>query len=151
MNTKSTKALFLRHLIQHKKTIILLVIFALLASGFLPDRRSNSNKAVKNNLVSHAKLCCCGNIASACRDCCCSDDHAENDSTDGYTLAITACGGTSADILTVSKLSYFFSVSALINYMPVATLAETTLLQQVDILIEPPYKPPKPQLLINFT
>ncbi|MBZ0110129.1 MAG: hypothetical protein K8F52_15860 [Candidatus Scalindua rubra] len=131
--------------------IIFLAIFALLAPRFLPYGFFNSNKAIKNNQVLHAELCCCGNVASACRDCCCSDDYAEKDNTEKSTVTITACGGTSADILTVSKLSYFFSLSAIINYMPVATLAETTSLQRVDILIKPPYKPPKPQLPINFT
>lgn len=129
----------------YKKTIMLLAILALLAPGFLPSRFINHNQ------ISHAELCCCGNIASACRDCCCSDDHSENDNTGKYTVTITACSGGSADIITVSKLNYIISVSAVINYMPVATLAETTLHQRVDIFINPPYKPPRLQLFTHFT
>ena len=151
MNVKSTKALFLRHLVMHKKTIMLLAIFALLAPGFLPYGLSNSNKAVKNNQVSHAKLCCCNKVASTCRDCCCSDGLAETDNTSKYTVTITACGGTSDDIITVSKLNYFLSLSSTVNYLPVTTLAETATLQLKDVLIKPPLKPPKPQLLTHFT
>jgi hypothetical protein len=151
MNVKSTKALFLRHLVMHKKTIMLLAIFALLAPGFLPYGLSNSNKAVKNNQVSHAKLCCCNKVASTCRDCCCSDNHAENDNTGKHTVTITACGGTSDDIITVSKLNFFLALSSIVNYLPVTTLAETAKLQFKDVLIRQPYKPPKPQLLTNFT
>ncbi|MGR3292758.1 MAG: hypothetical protein ACUZ9M_01920, partial [Candidatus Scalindua sp.] len=83
MNVKSTKTLFLRHLIQYKKMIMLLAILALLAPGFLPYGFSNSNKAVKNNLVSHAKLCCCNKVSSTCHDCCCSDGLTETDNTSG--------------------------------------------------------------------
>ncbi len=150
MDTRSTKALFLRRLTMHKKAIMLLAISLLLAPGFLPHGFSNSNKAIKSNQVSHAELCCCGNVASACHDCCCSDDHAGTDDTDKYTVTITACGGTSDDIITVSKLNYSLSLSAIINYMPVTTLAETTSLHLGDVLGKPPYKPPKPQLLTNF-
>jgi hypothetical protein len=126
---------------------MLLAIFALLAPGFLPHRFINSNKAIKSNQVSHAELCCCGNVASTCHDCCCAEGHTGTNYTGKYTVAITACGGTSADIITVSKLNYFLSLSAIINYMPVTTLAETTSLQLGNILEKPPYKPPKPQIL----
>jgi hypothetical protein len=151
MNVKSAKALFLRHLIQYKKAIMLLAIILLLAPGFLPYGFINSNKAIKSNQVSHAELCCCGNVASACHDCCCSDDHAETDNTGKYTVTITACGGTSDDIITVSKLNFFLALSSIVNYLPVTTLAETAKLPFKDVLIRQPYKPPKPQLLTNFT
>jgi hypothetical protein len=150
MKVKSTKALFLRHVVMHKKTIMLLAIFALLAQGFLSHGFINSNKVIKSNQVSHAELCCCGNVANACHDCCCSDDHAENDNTGKRTVTFTACGGTSDDIITVSKLNYFLSLTSILNYMPVTTLAETTSLHLGDVLGKPPYKPPKPQLLTNF-
>lgn len=135
----------------YKKAILLLAIFLLLVPGFLPQEFINSNKALVINLASHAKLCCCGKVASTCHDCCCSEDYSGIDDTGRHTVTITACGGTSADILTVSKLSYFLSVSAIINYMPVATLAETAALQLKDVLNNPPYKPPKSQLLTNLT
>jgi hypothetical protein len=151
MKVKSIKALFLRHVVMHKKTIMLLAIFALLAPGFLPYGLSNSNKAVKNNQVSHAKLCCCNQVASTCHGCCCSDGLTETGNTGKYTVTITACGGTSDDIITVSKLNYFYSLSVIVNYLPVTTLAETATLQLKYILEKPPFKPPKPQLLTNFT
>lgn len=150
MNTKSTNALFLRHLIMHKKKIMLLAIILLLAPGFLPHGFINSKKTVKNNRVSHAELCCCGNVASACQDCCCSDSHAENDNTGKDTVTITACGGTSNDIITISKLNYFSSLPAFVQYISVTTMAETATLHLKDVLINPPYKPPKPQLLTKF-
>jgi len=151
MNVKSTKTLFLKCLMMYKKIIVLLAIIALLAPGLLPHGFLNSKKVVKNNQVSHAELCCCGNVASACRDCCCSDNHAENDNTGKYTVTITACGGTSDDIITVSKLNFFLALSSIVNYLPVTTLAETAKLPFKDVLIRQPYKPPKPQLLTNFT
>ena len=151
MNAKSTKALFLKHLVVRKKTIMLLAISLLLAQGFLHHGFINSNKAIKNNQVSHAELCCCGNVASACRDCCCSEDHAGTDDTGKHKVTITACGGTSDDIITVSKLNYFLTLSSIVNYLPVTTLAETAKLPFKDVLIRQPYKPPKPQLLTNFT
>ena len=145
MNVKSTKVLFLRHLIPYKKAIMLLAILALLAPGFLPRGFINHNQ------VSHAELCCCSNVASTCRDCCCSDDHAGNDNTGKYTVTITACGGTSDDTITVARLSYFFSKSDFVNYLPVTTLEKTIIPRHKNVLVEPPYKPPKPQLLTNFT
>ncbi len=137
----------------YKKTIMLLAIFALLSPGFLPHGFISSNITIKSNQISHAELCCCGKIANTCSDCCCSDGNPEtnNDNTSKHTVTITSCGGTSADIITVSKLNFLISASAVINYIPVATLAETTSLLHVDILIEPPYKPPRPQLLTNLT
>ena len=148
MNVNSTKA---RFLITYKKTIMLLAIFLLLAQGFLPHGFINSNKVIKNNQVSHAELCCCGKAASACRDCCCSEDHAGTNDTGKYKVTITACGGTSDDIITVSKLNFFLALSSIVNYLPVITLAETAKLPFKDVLIRQPYKPPKPQLLTNFT
>jgi hypothetical protein len=135
----------------YKKKIIILSIVLLTAPIFLPYGVINTNNAYKHNQISHAELCCCGNIASTCQNCCCSEDHAGTDNTGKHTVTITACGGTSADIITVSKLNYFHSVSAIIHYMPVATLAETDVLQRGDLLIKPHYKPPKPQLLTHFT
>ncbi len=135
----------------YKKTIILLAILALLAPGFLPYGFRNSSKAVNNSLVSHTELCCCGNIASACRDCCCSDDHTNNDNTDRNTVTINACGGTSDNIITMSKLNYLSSPSAFSRYTSITTMAETTTSQCKDVLRRQLYKPPKPQLLSNFT
>ena len=151
MDVNSIKALFLRYLMMYKKIIMLLAIFALLAPGFLPHSFINSNKAIKSNQVSHAELCCCGNIASACHDCCCSDDHAKNDNTDQNTVTITACGGTSDDIITISKLNYFSSPAAFVQYIHVATMTETATPSLNDVLRRYPYKPPKPQLLSNLT
>jgi len=135
----------------YKKTIMLLAILALLTSGFLPYGFSNRNKAVKNSLVSHAELCCCGNIASECRDCCCSDDHAENENTDRNTVTITACGGTSNDIITISKLNYLSSLPASVQYTSVITMTEISTPQSNDVLRRQLYKPPKLQLLSNLT
>ena len=150
MNVRSTKVMFLKHLIICKKTAMLLAIILLLAPGFLPHGSVNSKKVVKNNHVSHAKSCCCGNVASACRDCCCSDDHTENDNTGESTVTITACGGTSDDIITISKLNYILSLPSIINYTPVSTLAKTIIPRRINALLEPPYKPPKLQLLTNL-
>jgi hypothetical protein len=133
-----------------RKTAMLLAIILLLAPGFLPHGSVNSKKVVKNNQVSHAKLCCCGNVTSACRDCCCSDDHIENDSTDKSRVTITACGGTSDDIITISKLNYILSLPSIINYTPVSTLAQTIIPRRINALLEPPYKPPRSPLLTNF-
>jgi len=151
MKVKSTKTLFLRCLTMHKKMIIILAIISLFAPGFLPYGLSNSNITVKNKRVSHAKLCCCNKVASTCHDCCCSDGLTENDNTGKSTVTITACGGASYDIITVSKLNFFLALSSIINYLPVTTLAETAKLPFKDVLIRQPYKPPKPQLLTNFT
>ena len=151
MKVKSTKTLFLKCLMMYKKMIMLLAITALLVPGLLPPGFLNSKKAVKNNQVSHAELCCCGNVASACRDCCCSEDHAGTNDTGKYKVTITACGGTSDNIITVSKLNYFISLSSIVHYLPVTTLAEIATQQLKDVLIRPPYKPPKLQLLTNFT
>ena len=142
--------MFLKHLIICKKTAMLLAIILLIAPGFLPHGFVNSKQVVKNNQVSHAKLCCYGNVASACRDCCCSDDHTENDNTGESTVTITACGGTSDDIITISKLNYILSLPSIINYTPVSTLAKTIIPRRINALLEPPYKPPKLQLLTNL-
>ena len=150
MNVRSTKVMFLKHLIICKKTAMLLAIILLIAPGFLPHGFVNSKQVVKNNQVSHAKLCCYGNVASACRDCCCSDDHTENDNTGESTVTITACGGTSDDIITISKLNYILSLPSIINYTPVSTLAKAIIPRRINALLEPPYKPPKSQLLTNL-
>ena len=142
--------MFLKHLIICKKTAMLLAIILLIAPGFLPHGFVNSKQVVKNNQVSHAKLCCYGNVASACRDCCCSDDHTENDNTGESTVTITACGGTSDDIITISKLIYILSLPSIINYTPVSTLAKAIIPRRINALLEPPYKPPKLQLLTNL-
>jgi len=49
MNVRSTKVMFLKHLIICKKTAMLLAIILLLAPGFLPHGFVNSKKVVKNN------------------------------------------------------------------------------------------------------
>ncbi len=151
INTNSMKTLFLRCLITYKKAILLLAIFLLLIPGFLPHGFINSNKAVVNNLASHAELCCCGKVASTCSDCCCSDDHAKNDNTDRNTVTITACGGAPDYIITISKLNYLSSLSAFVQYISVTTMAETATPQFNGVLRRQPYKPPKPQLLSNLT
>jgi hypothetical protein len=142
--------MFLKHLIICKKTAMFLAIILLIAPGFLPHGFVNSRQVVKNNQVFHAKLCCCGNVASACRDCCCSDDHTENDNTGESTVTITACGGTSDDIITISKLNYILTLPSIINYTPVSTLAKAIIPRRINALLEPPYKPPKLQLLTNL-
>jgi len=151
MNTKPTNALFLRRLIMHKKKIVLLVIFALLVPGFSPYGFNNSNKTIKNNRISHAQMCCCNKAVSTCRDCCCSEDLAETDNTGKDTVTITACGGTSDDVITVSKPYYVFSLSVVINYLPVTISIDTTTPQPKDVLQKPPYKPPESPLLTIFT
>lgn len=133
---------------KHKKKIIILAIISLFASGFLPYCLINSKDIVKSDRLSHAELCCCGHHASTCQSCGCPDG---TDKSDNNGITITSCGGTSTDIITVPKLNYLNSVSAVINYIPVATLAETISLQWVDILIKLPYKPPELQLLTNLT
>ncbi|MBC8555199.1 MAG: hypothetical protein H8D23_36765 [Candidatus Brocadiales bacterium] len=138
-------------MLTYKKAILLLAISLLLAPGFLPHGFINSNKAVVNNLASHAELCCCGNIASTCSDCCCSEDNAGTDNAGKHTVTITACGGTSNDIITVSKPQYHVLLSAIVNYLPVTTLAKAIIPGHKDVLLEPPYKPPRPQFLTNFT
>jgi hypothetical protein len=135
----------------YKKTIIFLAIFVLLTPGFLPHGFINSKETVKNNQVAHAELCCCGNVASECRDCCCSESHEGADNTGKHAVTITACGGTSDNIITISKLNYFSSLSALVQYISVATMTETATSQFKDVLTRQPYKPPKSQLLSNFT
>jgi len=151
MNTKPVKNLFLRYLRKSKKAFMLLTVITLLIPGLVPHGFLDSNKTVNNKLVAHAELCCCGNIASACRDCCCSGDHASNDNTDQNTITITACGGTHDDIITISKLNYLSSLSAFVQYISVTTMAETSTPQFNDIQRRQPYKPPKPQLLSNLT
>ena len=135
----------------YKKTIMLLAILALLIPGLFPHGFINSKETVKNNLVSHAELCCCGNIASLCRDCCCSDDHAGNDNTGRNTVTITACGGIPDDIITISTLNYLSPLTSFVQYISVTTVTETTTPQFNDVLRRQPYKPPEPQLLSNLT
>ncbi len=130
---------------------MLLTVITLLIPGLVPHGFLASNKTVNNKLVAHAELCCCGNIASACRDCCCSDDHTGNDNTDQNTITITACGGIPDDIITISKLNYLPSLSSFVQYMSVTPVAETATPQFNDVLRRQPYKPPKLQLLSNLT
>ena len=151
MDVNSTKALFLRCLMMYKKIIMLLAIFALIAPGFLSNGFINSNKAIQSNQVSHAELCCCGNIASLCHNCCCSDDHSENNITDRNTITITACGGTPDNIITISKLNYLSPLPSFVQYISVANMAEISTPHFNDVLRRHPYKPPKPQLLSNLT
>ncbi len=136
---------------KHKKKILLVAIFSLLAAGFLPYSFSNNEKPGKSSQVSQTQLCCCGNDASCCEDCSCSEGLAEADNTGKYTLIITVCGGSSDDIITVSTLKYFLSHSSFVNYMPATALVETTTLQIKDVLTRPPYKPPESQLLTHLT
>ncbi len=137
----------------YKNTIIFLAVFVLLAPGFLPREFINSKDkgAASNNLVAHAELCCCGNIASECRDCCCSDDHTGNNDTDRNTVTITACGGIPDDIITISKLNYLSPLSSFVQYISVTTVAETAKPRFNDVLGRQPYKPPRSQLLSNLT
>ena len=135
----------------YKKKIIILAIILLVAPGFLPSGVINSNNAHKNIQLSHAELCCCGNIASLCRDCCCSDDHAGNDNTGRNTVTITACGGIPDDIITISTLNYLSPLTSFVQYISVTTVTETTTPQFNDVLRRQPYKPPEPQLLSNLT
>ena len=135
----------------YKKAIMLLAILALLIPGLVPHGFLDSKKTVKNRQVFHAELCCCGNIASECRDCCCSDDHANNDNTDRNTVTITACGGTPDDIITISKLNYLSPLTSFVQYISVTTVAETATPQFNDIQRRQPYKPPEPQLLSTLT
>ena len=142
--------LFFKYLIMYKKKIIILSIISLFASGFLPYGLINSKEAVKSDRISHAELCCCGHDASTCRSCGCSDGAGESDNGK-QPVTITSCGGTPNEIFTSPIMNYFFSQSIFINYLPVTTLAETVTLQRKDVLNKPPYKPPEPQLLTNFT
>ena len=136
----------------YKKTIMLLAILTLLIPGLLPYGFSNSNRAVKNSMVvSHAELCCCGNIASTCRECCCSDDHAKNDNTERNTVTIAACGGTPDGIINISKLNYLSPLVSFVQYTSVITMTEISTPQSNDVLRRQLYKPPKPQLLSNLT
>ena len=134
----------------YKKKIIILAIISLFTSGFLPYDLIISKEAVKSGQISHAELCCCGHDASTCRSCGCPDGSGKSDNGK-QPVTITACGGTSDDIITTPKINYFFSQSVFINYLPVTTLAEAVTLQRKDVLNKPPYKPPKSQILTNFT
>ncbi len=152
MNSKPAKNLFMRCLRKCKKAFMLLTIITLPFPGLVPHRFLDSNKTVNNNQVAHAELCCCGNIASECRDCCCSDDHTGNNNADrNNTVTITACGGIPDDIINISKLNYLSSLSAFVQYISVTTVAETSTPQFNDVLRRQPYKPPKPQLLSSLT
>ena len=151
MKAKPTKNLFMRYMRRCKKAFMLLTVITLLIPGLVPHGFLDSKKTVKNNQVAHAELCCCGNIASTCRDCCCSDEHAENENTDRNTVTITACGGTPDDIITISKLNYLSSQPAFVPYISVTTMTETSTPQFNDVLRRQPYKPPKSQLLTNLT
>ncbi len=134
----------------YKKKIIILAIISLFASGFLPYSLINSKEAVKSGRISHAELCCCGHDAGTCQNCGCSDGPGKSDNGK-QPVTITSCGGTSNDIFTTPRINYFFTQSVFINYLPFTTLAETVTLQRKNVLNKPPYKPPKSQLLTNFT
>ncbi len=134
----------------YRKKLIILAIILLLAPGFLPFGHLSSNRNVENNRVSHAELCCCGHDAGTCQSCGCPDGSGETDNGK-KPVTITSCGGTSNDIFTTPKINYLFSQSVFINYLPVATLAESATLLRNEVLNKPPYKPPKLQLLSNFT
>ncbi len=151
MNTKSAKNLYLRYLRKCKKAFMLLSVITLLLPGLVPHGFLDSNKTVNNNQVAHVELCCCGNIASECRDCCCSDDHTGNENSDRNTITITACGGIPDSIITISTLNYLSSLPAFVQYISVANMAETVTPQVNGALRRQPYKPPKLQLLSNFT
>ncbi len=141
----------MRCLMKCKKAFMLLAVITLLIPGLVPHRFLDSNKTINNNQVAHAELCCCGNIASACRDCCCSDDHTGNDNTDQNTITITACGGTPDDIITISRLNYLSSLSAYIQYISVATMVEISTPKFNDVRRRQPLEPANLQLLCNVT
>jgi hypothetical protein len=143
---------------RHNRKIIFLVIFLLLAPVSLPYGFSFSNKSVKNNLISHAELCCCGNDVNTCSDCCCSTDssaagkgyHRESggshrsDNTDKRLFIINYyCGGGANDIFVAPELNYFVSLSSNDNYQTVANSNETITLRHRGPRLTPPYKPPK--------
>ncbi len=151
MNSKPAKTLFLRGMRKCKKAFMLLAVITLLIPGLVPNGFLDSNKTINNNQLAHAELCCCGNIANECSDCCCSKNHEGADNTGRRTVTITACGGTSIDIITISKLNYLSPLSSFAKYISVTTMAETATLQFNDVLRRQPYKPPKPQLLSNHT
>ncbi len=151
MNAKPVRNLFLRCLRKYEKAFMLLSVITLLLPGLMPHGFLDSNKTAKSNRVAHVELCCCGNIASKCRDCCCSDDHTGNDNSDRNTITITACGGISDNIIIISTLNYLSPLSSFAKYISVTTMAETATLQFNDALRRQPYKPPKLQLLSNHT
>ncbi len=143
---------------KHNNKIIFLAIFLLIIPGFLPYGFTFSKKVVKDNLVSHAKLCCCGNNASTCSDCGCpvnatfagNDYYADSNGLDGHSdkvellSIINACGGgESHDIFTASELNYLASLSSYDNYNPVAFTRETINPRHRGPRLTPPYKPPK--------
>ena len=142
---------------RQNRKIIFLAVFLLVVPGFLPYTFSFSNKSVKNNLVSHAELCCCGNDVNTCRDCCCSMDsaapmndyHTVSDDLQGpdnrvkRLFIINACGGRPNDIFIAPELNYFVTLSSYYNYLPVTISNETILPRHRKPRLTPPYKPPK--------
>ncbi len=142
---------------RHNRKIVFLSIFLLLAPVFLPYGFSFGKKPVKDNLISHAELCCCGNDLNTCRDCCCSVDsatprngyHTESggfhgpDNTDKRHFIINYCGGGSHDIFIAPELNYFVSLYSYDNYLPVTISNETITLRHRGPRLTPPYKPPK--------
>ncbi len=139
------------------RKIIFLAIFLLLAPAFVPYGYSLSRKSGKDNLVSHAELCCCGNDVSTCSDCCCSIDFAASGSEydaesydlqrpdNGITLLfiVDACGGGSRDNFITPDLNYIVSLSSCDNYLPDTISNEAITLRQREPRLAPPYKPPK--------
>ena len=142
---------------RQNKKIIFLAIFLLLAPVFLPYGFSFSKKSVKDNLVSHAELCCCGKDINTCSDCCCSVDfatdgkdfHTESatshgsNNTDKRLLITNYCGGGSNNIFVAPELNYFVSLSSYGNYLPVSISNETIIRRHIEPRLTLPYKPPK--------
>ncbi len=143
---------------KYNKKIIFLAIFLLIVPGFLPYGFNFSKKTVKNNLVSHEKLCCCGNSVSTCSDCRCSvnstfagnDHYADSNGlkrpgdTEKYLSVINVCGrGGSHDFFVAPELNYLVTMSSYDNYNPVTFSTETINPRYRGPRLTPPYKPPK--------
>ncbi len=142
---------------KYNKKIIFLAIFLLLTPGFLPYGISSSKGTAKNNQVSHAELCCCGNDVNTCHDCCCSIDsatagndyHAESDglqksdNTGNRLFIINACGSESHDIFVAPELNYFVLLSSYDNCFPVSISNDIITPGHREPRLVPPYKPPK--------
>ncbi len=144
---------------KHNNKIIFLAIFLLIIPGFLPYGFSFSKKVLKDNLVSHTELCCCGNNASTCSDCGCpvnstftgNDHYADANGLNGhgdeveYLSIINTCGGGggSHDAFAAPDLNYLVSLSSYDNYKPVSFSKGTINPRYRGPRLTPPYKPPK--------
>ncbi len=142
---------------RYNRKIIFLAIFLLLAPAFVPYGFGFSKRSEKDNLVSHAELCCCGNDISTCSDCCCSTDsaaHRNDYYTEPYDLQrpdnrskqlfiINACGGKSHDDFITPDLNYIVSLSSYDNYQPDTISNEAITLRHKGPRLTPPYKPPR--------